>query len=80
LKWIKEQGFETYSNLFDESYDDELDDEKRLKKVLDNIHHIEYDDLTIQKMEHNHYHFYDEAQVVKRAEEEIINPLREILE
>lgn len=80
LKWIKEQGFETYDNIFDESYDEEIDDEKRLKKVLDNIRYFEYDDTTLDKMKHNHHHFYDEAQVIKRAEEEVINPLREILE
>ena len=35
LKYLKELGFHTYNELWDESYDDELDYTKRIDKVID---------------------------------------------
>jgi hypothetical protein len=35
LKYLKELGFHTYSDLWDESYDDELDYTKRIDKIVD---------------------------------------------
>lgn len=79
LQWLREQGFETYDNIFDESYDEDEDVFVRIDKVLANIHHFEYDALTLEKMEHNHHWFYNEDEVRRRAESEIINPIREFL-
>jgi hypothetical protein len=51
LKYLKEFGFKTFSNFWDESYDDEFDHEKRLLKIFDVIDYInsfsyeELDDL-----------------------------------
>lgn len=35
LKYLKELGFHTYNEIWDESYDDELDYTKRIDKVID---------------------------------------------
>ena len=35
LKYLKDLGFHTYNELWDESYDDELDYTKRIDKVID---------------------------------------------
>ena len=40
LKKLREMGFETFSELFDESYDEELDPQKRLKMVLSEIDRV----------------------------------------
>tara|TARA_R100000231_G_C5315265_1_gene161748 strand:+ start:212 stop:1306 length:1095 start_codon:yes stop_codon:yes gene_type:complete len=70
LKWWKAKGFETFDNIFDESYDNEVDDIKRLKMVqteldkfvnlpIKEIHDIYY--RNIDKLKHNFYHFQDYA-------------------
>ena len=37
LKRLKEMGFETFSQWWDESYDDEIDDYKRMQKICNLI-------------------------------------------
>lgn len=37
LKYLKEIGFKTFSPFIDESYDDEIDTEKRFKMIIDEI-------------------------------------------
>ena len=78
LARLKEQGFETYSNLFDESYDTTEDFDNRLAIIINNLKEIkihEYDLLTKEKMQHNHSRFFDTKLVKDRIVTEIINPL-----
>ena len=80
LAHLKSIGFETYENLFDESYDSELDHTKRMTKVIDNVQsfdRVPYDSLTIEKMHHNRNHFYNKHVIQRRVVEEIINPILE---
>lgn len=37
LKWIRKYGFETFPELFDETYDDEFDLKKRTDKIIENL-------------------------------------------
>jgi hypothetical protein len=78
LAKLKEQGFETYSNLFDESYDTIEDLDQRLAIIINNLKEIkliEYDLLTKEKMQYNHNRFFDTDLVKQRIVTEIINPL-----
>jgi hypothetical protein len=78
LNKLKEQGFETYSNLFDESYDTIEDLDQRLDVIISNLKEIkliEYNSLTQNKMQHNHNRFFDTDLVKQRIVTEIINPL-----
>ena len=78
LKALKDQGFETFENLFDESYDIETSWVKRLDCLVDNVTHFvkqPYDALTQQKIAHNHAHFFNAQLVAKQIVEEIIYPL-----
>jgi hypothetical protein len=78
LTKLKEQGFETYSNLFDESYDTIEDLDQKLAVIINNLKEIkliEYDSLTQNKMQHNHTRFFDTELVKQRMVTEIINPL-----
>jgi hypothetical protein len=76
-------GFETFENLFDESYDqiDNSDINKpdlKLAKIIDNIKNFvqhPYDKLTVDKIEHNYQRFFDKNLVNQRIEVEIIQPL-----
>jgi hypothetical protein len=80
LSKLKEQGFETYSNLFDESYDTTEDFDNRMAIIINNLKEIkiqEYDLLTKEKMQYNHNRFFDTKLVKERIVTEIFNPLIE---
>jgi hypothetical protein len=83
LQRLKELGFETFENLFDESYDDISNHRQRLDAVVNNIaafNKVPYDIVTMQKLQHNHARFFDRALVEHRIKTEIIDPLLEYLE
>ena len=78
LAKLKEQGFETYSNLFDESYDTTQNLKDRMAIIINNLKEIkiqEYDLLTKEKMQYNHNRFFDTKLVKERIVTEIFNPL-----
>ena len=80
LKELKSHGFETYSNLFDESYDCVEDFDQRLSIIINNLKAItltNYDAITQEKLEHNHNRFFDTSLVKDRIVKEIINPIIE---
>ena len=78
LTKLHQLGFETYENLFDESYDDILDFNQRLDAVIssiDNFNPQPYDSETRRRLQHNHDHFFDQALVESRIITEIVEPL-----
>lgn len=78
LNFLKTQGFETFNNMFDESYDSITDFSSRLECVIDNLRHVQfepYSDLTWEKLKHNHNHFFDQALVKNYIVKEIVEPL-----
>jgi hypothetical protein len=80
LDYLKSQGFETFDNLFDESYDQAAGFVERLNKIEHNIANTAikpYDNITVEKIRHNYNHFFDEQLVVTRMIQEVINPLLE---
>ena len=88
LKYLKSQGFATFDNLFDESYDDILDDRIRLATVCNTIdemttewqkHKFEYSPETQQRAEHNHYHFFNHTYVDQQIVKEIVEPMLEFV-
>jgi len=67
LRYLKEQGYETFPELFDESYDDVVDRARRLSIIMNNIEKWctkDIDELhkaywsVWEKLEHNHKHFF----------------------
>jgi hypothetical protein len=82
LKYIQQQGFVTYNNLFDESYD-QVSGLNRLLKIQQNLRHFlqePYTAETLERIEHNHTRFFDHALVSQRIQKEIVNPLIEYAE
>jgi hypothetical protein len=80
LKYLQHQGFETFDNLFDESYDNISDYTERLTALVaavKNFDPVPHDQLTLKKLEHNHNQFYDQLLVETRLVNEIINPMIE---
>jgi hypothetical protein len=78
LKRLQQMGFETYDNIFDESYDNIIDFDLRFDAVIQNIKNFSktsYDTQTQQKLQHNHDHFFDQDLIESKIVSEIIEPL-----
>ncbi len=67
LEYLRSYGFQTFSTLWDESYDDEIDDVKRYEKIaavlkeLDSCSNTEKQhifDSAKKICQHNYHHFY----------------------
>jgi hypothetical protein len=67
LEYQREYGFQTFADIFDESYDEETDDIHRVEKVVQLLKDL--DDLSAQerqqihraclpRVKHNYNHFY----------------------
>lgn len=89
LKYLKSQGFVTYDNWFDESYDSVEDDHIRLAMVGAeawnatlrwNAQELNYDVETEARARHNHYHMFNKDIVLPRFHSEIIEPVLEFCE
>lgn len=86
LKYLKEQGFETFDNIFNESYDSILDDDQRFAAVSQQVFHgvdcwrrgWTVSAETQRRLQHNTDHFYNEN-ILQRFEKEIINPILEFV-
>jgi hypothetical protein len=70
LAYLRDYGFQTFADVFDESYDTETDDILRIEKVTKLLKQL--DDLTAEQrqeihqaclpiVEHNYRHFYSGA-------------------
>lgn len=78
INHLRSLGFETFDNMFDESYDEIDDPLTRVKLIYDNISSISvgnYDTETIRRLEHNHNHFFDRSLVESIIEKEIVESL-----
>lgn len=87
LKYIQSLGFETFHHVIDESYDKEINFEKRLQKIVAVLEqlYIEYklnnsvfqDAHTKQILEHNHTLFFDQVKVNNMFTTQVLNPVLE---
>lgn len=83
LRTLRELGFVTWDNLWDESYDLIKDWRTRLNAVVDLVKAIEikpYDTETLQRLEHNYHRFFDFDLIGQRIRKEIITPIIEYAE
>ena len=80
LKLLMENGFKTFSSMFDESYDDIVSVESRMEAIVKQVREFDIasfiDEETIA---HNVNHFYDHDLVKQRIQEEITAPLRNFI-
>ena len=81
LTFLKENGFETYDHIFDESYDTLDFFDARLDILHDNIKNFNkekyLDPLTEQKIKHNYDRFYDRSAVLAGVNTDLIEPVLE---
>lgn len=68
LEYMRQYGFKTFGDMFDESYDEETDDFRRIERVTDLLKQL--DSLSVKErqqihraclpiVEHNYNHFYN---------------------
>ena len=77
LTHLEELGFETFENLFDQSYDTLIDIDNKLEIIrnnIDNFKYTEYDKLTWEKLTHNHNTFFNKEKIIKMTIDEFIVP------
>jgi hypothetical protein len=80
LEYMHRLGFETFENLWSESYDHTHDIKQRIAQVVENV--VQYtkeplDQLTLQKIQHNHARFYNQNLVAQGVLKQIIQPIIE---
>jgi hypothetical protein len=83
LEFLKNNKFETYSNLFDESYDTITDNNTRMLAVVDCVKNFvpeKYDAITEEKIKYNRNRFFDRSLVTNLIKKEIIQPILEYAE
>lgn len=83
LNLLKQQGFMTFDNLFDESYDLTNDLDQKIKIIKTNLDRFSwgtFDKETQERVEHNRHRFYDNVHVYERLKHEVIEPMYEFIE
>jgi hypothetical protein len=83
LNFLKQNGFETFENLFDETYDEVTDANIRLNMIYNNVldfKKIKYDKLTSEKLQHNKNLFFDDVIVKEKIISELIDPIKDYIE
>ena len=85
-RYLQREGFETFSNLWSEDYDNILDDNQRLAAttavVFDAVKNYgsgKFDAVTEQKLQHNKHHYFDTDIIHQRFKTEIIDVIQEFL-
>jgi hypothetical protein len=83
LSYVRAQGFETFPELFDESYDHEPMFEQRMNKVCDSVEsfkqHDYYDPQVQEKIRHNHARFFNRSLTHKFIQETVVFPVLDFL-
>jgi hypothetical protein len=89
LRYLQSAGFETYGNMFDESYDDILDDQARFDRCVNTVlaavdaykqGHWAIDSYTQDKLAHNRDRFFDLDLVRAGIRDEIVATVQDYSE
>jgi hypothetical protein len=79
LAYLRSQGFETFPELWDESYDNEYNFERRMYLLIDIIKQFDqrsWDQRIVkEKLQHNRARFFDQTLTKKFCNETVIEPV-----
>lgn len=78
LAQLRTLGFETFDNLFDESYDAITNSQQRGQAIIKTVKEFvpePYSALTQERLAHNHAHFFNTELIKQRIRTEILEPL-----
>jgi hypothetical protein len=83
LAHLRNQGFETYPELWDESYDDITDWKTRIDRIIQIVRDFDTRGLDIptvqEKLLHNSARFFDKGLTTQLLNSTVINPLLEFV-
>ena len=79
LAYLRSQGFESFPELFDESYDDIADWRERVDRVVELVRDFDVraldNPIVKQKLQHNSARFFDRALTQQMTQQTIVAPL-----
>ena len=78
LARLRYLGFETFDNIFDESYDAEPNWKKRLMMIKNQVcawNAQVHTPETQRRLIHNHNHFFNKELVISRIKTQVLEPL-----
>ena len=82
LKTLRELGFQTFGSVFDESYDEQIDSDKRIDKIVELCKFLKNQDpgkmykATESIRQHNAEHFFRESAVKSVVNETVLGLLK----
>jgi hypothetical protein len=83
LAYLRSQGFETFPELFDESYDDIQDWQQRVQRIVEIVREFDVNSVNQpsvrEKTQYNHARFFNQQLVKEFIEETIQKPLSKFL-
>lgn len=83
LNVLKEKGFDTFFELFDESYDTEEDNLKRAKLIIEQIKKFKFDsdkkDIVDKKIYNNQRRFFNIELVLSNIDKDLRQPIEKFL-
>lgn len=83
LAYLRSQGFESFPELFDESYDDIPDWQERIRRIVQIVRDFDPGSLdnpiVKEKLLHNSARFYDRALTQQMAQQTIVQPLQKFI-
>ena len=83
LRILREWGFATFDNVFDENYDQLSDFDSRMRIIKENVRRqidIANDSETLQRIQHNHQRFYDDSLVLQGFYTDIVCRLLDFID
>jgi hypothetical protein len=78
LRTLREWGFVTFDNLWNEDYDEIVDYSNRqtaVETILKQLTIKDHNTETLQRIQHNRDRFFDRDLVIKKIVKEIIEPI-----
>jgi hypothetical protein len=78
LKKLKDLGFKTFSSIFDESYDEEINIDKKISSIINLCNSLKNSDWsklykeTEEIREHNYNHFFNKNNISQQVNKEIL--------
>lgn len=78
IRTLRDWGFVTFDNLWDESYDEIVETKQRANAVAELLSSItikDHDAETLRRLQHNKNHFFDRALVTHGIVQDIVEPI-----
>lgn len=82
LKLLRKNGFKTFPELFDETYDEIQSTSDRLAYIIAQIKKFDRSKMAMinETTKHNHQHFNNHSLIKDRMEKEIVDPIKRFID